>query len=171
MTINLIDQGTEYIIDEFYKKASILETFGEEMSPEDFYEEAFYDLDLIVPTICLSLPRREMSEVQSLYDAIDFSKGRNDVLLGSCTSYSENYISKNLVHEVYAFVIDLDNVTSRTLAESFTEDVLEYLLFLMELLYVCLHLGLRMRTLFKSNLLLMWEKMKYDSEMLLLKNQ
>ena len=51
------------------------------------------------------------------------------------------------------------------------EYVLEYLLFLMELLYVCLHLGLRMRTLFKSNLLLMWEKMKYDSEMLLLKNQ
>ena len=122
MAINLIDKGTEYIIDEFYRKASILETFGEEMTPEDFYEEAFYDLDLVVPTICLSLPRRAMTEVQSLYDAIDFCKGRNDVLLGSCTSYSENYISKNLVHEVYAFVIDLDNVTSRTLAESFTED-------------------------------------------------
>lgn len=93
---------------EFKKKSEILGRFGTWLNPYEFYDLLFEDLP----------ENRKIMTVQSgskykamkLEDAIEFSLGRNDVYICSSTFY-ENYKKDSFIDYIYAFVIDIDNVT------------------------------------------------------------
>ncbi len=120
--ILLKDESLDFILEQFYEKNEVLHNLGEPVSATSMYEDIFNDLDLVMPIVIID-DDSEGKKIQpmSIYDALFFSSGRNDVLMGGCT-YFNNWISKKSSHDLYTFIIDMDNVYSNTLLRALQND-------------------------------------------------
>lgn len=117
----LQDEKIEYIQEQFDEKNMVLREFGEQVNPWTFYEDVFGDMSLSLPVVILDEDIGKKIQPMELDDAIDFSMSRNDVLLGG-VAYFNNWISKKSAKEIYAFIVDMDNVYSGTLQYALQHD-------------------------------------------------
>jgi len=117
----LQDESLEYIKEQYEEKNMVLKEFGEEVSSWQMYEDIFNDLDQILPIVFIDEEEQKHIVPMSIYEAIEQSKDRNDVLMGG-SSYFNNWISKATAQDVYTFIIDMDNVYSGTLLNALRQD-------------------------------------------------
>lgn len=117
----LQDEALEYIQEQFDEKNMVLEQYGEEVSSYTFYEDLFGDTEQTVPIVFIDEEEKKHIVPMSIDEAMEQCAGRNDVLLGGCT-YFNNWISKKSAKDIYAFIIDMDNVYSGTLLNALQND-------------------------------------------------
>lgn len=117
----LQDESIEYIQEQYDEKNDILSQFGSEISSYTLYEDIFGDLYQTVPIVFIDEDENKHVVPMSIVEAIEKCEGRNDVLLGGCT-YFNNWISKRSAKDIYAFIIDMDNVYSGTLLNALQND-------------------------------------------------
>lgn len=117
----LQDEAIEYIEEQYNEKNMVLSEFGWEVSSYTLYEDIFGDLEQTVPIVFIDDDEKKHIVPMSIDEAIEQSEGRNDVLLGGCT-YFNNWISKSSAKDIYAFIIDMDNVYSGTLLNALQND-------------------------------------------------
>lgn len=117
----LQDESLEYIKEQYDEKNMVLEQFGDRVSAVAMYEDIFNDLELIMPIVILDNDQTKKIQPMAIYDALAFSSGRNDTLMGGC-SYFNNWISKKSAKEIYTFIIDYDNAYSGVLLNALQND-------------------------------------------------
>ena len=121
----LQDESLDYIKEQFDEKNTVLQTFGEQVSPWVLYEDIFGDLETVVPVVIIT--EDEAEDVgkrilpMPLEEAIERAADRNDMLLGGCT-YFNNWISKKSAKDIFTFIIDMDNVYSGTLQNALRQE-------------------------------------------------
>lgn len=99
----------------------VLSEFGREVSSYTLYEDIFGDTEQTVPIVFIDDDEKKHIVPMSIDEAMEQCEGRNDVLLGGCT-YFNNWISKRSAKDIYAFIIDMDNVYSGTLLNALQND-------------------------------------------------
>lgn len=116
----LQDEKLEYILEQYNEKNMVLGQFAEEVSSYTLYEDIFGDTSQILPVVIISDERKHIVPM-SIDEAMEQSENRNDILLGGCT-YFNNWISKKSAKDIYALIIDMDNVYSGTLLNALRND-------------------------------------------------
>ena len=117
----LQDEAIEYIEEQYNEKNMVLSEFGREVSSYTLYEDIFGDTEQTVPIVFIDDDEKKHIVPMSIDEAMEQCEGRNDVLLGGCT-YFNNWISKRSAKDIYAFIIDMDNVYSGTLLNALQND-------------------------------------------------
>lgn len=120
----LQDESLEYIKEQYEQKNMVLSEFGQEVDSWTLYEDIFYDLEQVFPIVFIDEDGTTINKhiiPMKIDEAIEQSENRNDMLLGGC-SYFNNWISKKSVKDIYAFIIDMDNVYSGTLLNALQND-------------------------------------------------
>lgn len=117
----LQDEALEYIEEQYNEKNIMLSSFGREVSSFTLYEDMFGNTEQTVPIVFIDDEEKKHIISMSIDEAIEQCEGRNDVLLGGCTYYN-NWISKRSAKDIYAFIIDMDNVYSGTLLNALQND-------------------------------------------------
>lgn len=117
----LQDEAIEYIEEQYNEKNMVLSGFGREVSSYTLYEDIFGDTEQTVPIVFIDDDEKKHIVPMSIDEAMEQCEGRNDVLLGGCT-YFNNWISKRSAKDIYAFIIDMDNVYSGTLLNALQND-------------------------------------------------
>lgn len=121
----LQDETLEYIQEQFEEKNMVLEQFGEKVSAYTLYEDIFGDTEQTIPVVFIDedADEQNMKHIvpMSIDEAMEQCEGRNDMLMGGCT-YFNNWISKKSAKDIYAFIIDMDNVYSGTLLNALQND-------------------------------------------------
>lgn len=117
----LKDEEFAVIAEEFEKKETTLQQFGEQVRPETLYEDIYTDTEQIVPVVFIDDDETKHIVKMSIDEAIEVSRDRNDVLLGG-TTYFKGYISKNTAKDILAFIIDMDNVWNGVLLAALQND-------------------------------------------------
>lgn len=117
----LQDESLEYIEEQYQEKNMVLEQFGEQVSSYTLYEDIFGDTEQTIPVVFIDDDEKKHIVPMSIEDAMEQCEGRNDVLMGGCT-YFNNWISKKSAKDIYAFIIDMDNVYSGTLLNALQQD-------------------------------------------------
>lgn len=120
----LQDESLEYIKEQYKQKNMVLAEFGQEVDAWTLYEDIFYDLEQVFPIVFIDEDGTVINKhivPMRIDEAIEQSENRNDMLLGGC-SYFNNWISKKSVKDIYAFIIDMDNVYSGTLLNALQND-------------------------------------------------
>lgn len=117
----LQDEAIEYIEEQYNEKNMVLSAFGKEVSSYTLYEDIFGDTEQTVPIVFIDDDEKKHIISMSIDEAMEQCEGRNDVLLGGCT-YFNNWISKRSAKDIYAFIIDMDNVYSGTLLNALQND-------------------------------------------------
>lgn len=117
----LQDEAIEYIEEQYNEKNMVLSEFGREVSSYTLYEDIFGDTEQTVPIVFIDDDEKKHIIPMSIDEAMEQCEGRNDVLLGGCT-YFNNWISKRSAKDIYAFIIDMDNVYSGTLLNALQND-------------------------------------------------
>ena len=120
----LQDEALEYIKEQFEEKNMVLEQFGEKVSAYTLYEDIFGDTEQTIPVVFIDEDAEQtMKHIvpMSIDEAMEQCEGRNDMLMGGCT-YFNNWISKKSAKDIYAFIIDMDNVYSGTLLNALQND-------------------------------------------------
>lgn len=107
-------QSIEYQKEQYDEKNAVLDQFGEWMDAWSMYEDIYPDMEMTMPIIIIDEEEQKHVLKMSIEEAVDTCKGRNDVLMGG-TSYFNEFVSKATAKEIYAFIIDMDNVYSGTL--------------------------------------------------------
>lgn len=122
--IMLQDEALEYIQEQYEEKNMVLAEYGEEVSHFTLYEDIFGDTEQTIPVVFIDEGEEQTTKhivPMSIDEAMEQCEGRNDVLLGGCT-YFNNWISKRSAKDIYAFIIDMDNVYSGTLLNALQND-------------------------------------------------
>lgn len=117
----LQDESLEYIREQYDEKNIVLGQFGEQVSAATFYEDIFDDTTMKLPIVIIDDDEEKRIRVMSIEDAVSFSAGRNDVLIGGC-SYFNNWISKKSAKDIYTFIVDYDNAYSGVLLKALQDD-------------------------------------------------
>ena len=117
----LQDEAIEYIEEQYNEKNMVLSEFGREVSSYTLYEDIFGDTEQTVLIVFIDDDEKKHIVPMSIDEAMEQCEGRNDVLLGGCT-YFNNWISKRSAKDIYAFIIDMDNVYSGTLLNALQND-------------------------------------------------
>lgn len=114
----LKDETVDVIQNEFERKAALLETFGEHVSPTTVYETIYGDLEQLVPVVFIDGDGDSKHVVKmSVHEALESAPGRDDILLGGST-YFKGYISKATTKDTLCFIIDMDNVWAGVLQDA-----------------------------------------------------
>lgn len=116
----LKDRPLKEIKEQFHQKDGVLSAFGEQVSAVSFYEDVFGDLELTVPVVFLDEEEGKTIRSMKIYEAIDASKGKSNVLMTGTTFFNE-WMSKKSAKDIHAFIVDLDNVYSGTLQNMFND--------------------------------------------------
>lgn len=117
----LADEPLEYRLEQYGDKNSILEEFGEPVSAWTMYEDIFGDMEQLMPIVIIDEDEQKHLVKMSIEEAVETARGRNDVLMGGCTYFKE-FVSKQTAKDIYAFIIDMDNVYSGILLRAFQRD-------------------------------------------------
>lgn len=105
----LKDEPFDYRLDQYQQKNNVLLSFGEQVSATTLYEDIFDDLDLLMPIIIIDEEESKHVVKMTIQEAISCAEGRNDVLMGGVTYFKE-FVSKATAKNIYALIIDMDNV-------------------------------------------------------------
>lgn len=97
---------------EFKQKEAILADYGDWLSCWSFYAEVFHDADPALRVMVVEAGRRFVA--LPLEDAIEYSWGRDDVYI-SAVHFWDDCKKDDLIDYIYAFVVDLDNLSPRWL--------------------------------------------------------
>ena len=117
----LKDEKLSVIENEFKKKTEILNEYGEWVDGFTLYEDMFGDLDRVVPVVLIDDDETKHMMKMTVDEALDYSENRNDILLGGCT-YFKGFVSKATAKDIYAFIIDMDNVWAGVLKTALMND-------------------------------------------------
>lgn len=120
----LQDEALEYIQEQYEEKNMVLAGYGEEVSSVTLYEDIFGDTEQTIPVVFICEEDEQTTKhivPMSIDEAMEQCEDRNDMLMGGCT-YFNNWISKKSAKDVYAFIIDMDNVYSGTLLNALRQD-------------------------------------------------
>lgn len=117
----LQDEDLDFIQKQYDEKNGVLAAFGEQVSASTLYEDIFGDLEIEVPVVILDADQDKHIVPMQLWDAIEKSAGRNDMLVGGCT-YFKNWISKKTARDIYTLIIDMDNVYAGLLEDALNDD-------------------------------------------------
>ena len=120
----LQDEALEYIQEQYEEKNMVLAAYGEEVSPYTLYEDIFGDTEQTIPVVFIDEGEEHTTKhivPMSIDEAMEQCEDRNDMLMGGCT-YFNNWISKKSAKDIYAFIIDMDNVYSGTLLNALQND-------------------------------------------------
>ena len=117
----LKDEKLSVIENEFKKKTEILNEYGEWVDGFTLYEDMFGDLDRVVPVVLIDDEETKHMMKMTVDEALDYSENRNDILLGGCT-YFKGFVSKATAKDIYAFIIDMDNVWAGVLKTALMND-------------------------------------------------
>jgi hypothetical protein len=117
----LKDEPIEYIQEQFEEKNMVLDGACEQVSPYEFYEDIFGDIETVLPVVIIEDDETKHIQAMSISDALVLGQARNDVLIGGCT-YFNNWISKKSAREIHSFIIDLDNAYSGTILYALQHD-------------------------------------------------
>lgn len=107
----LKDEPFEYRLEQYEGKNMVLSQFGESCSAATFYEDIFGDTDMLMPIVVIDDDEQKHMVKMTIAEAVEMANGRNDVLMGGCTYFKE-FVSKATAKDIYAFIIDMDNVYS-----------------------------------------------------------
>lgn len=110
-------ESIEYQKEQYDDKNTILSEFGDWVSATTFYEDIFGDEDIIMPIVIIDDDEEKHIVKMSIGEAIEQSRGRNDILMGG-TTYFNGFISKSTAQNIYSFIVDMDNVYSGVLLRS-----------------------------------------------------
>lgn len=112
----LKDERLDIIQREYERKATLLDSYGECVSPVTVYEDIYGDLDQLVPVVLIDGDTKHIVKM-SVYEALDMAPERDDILLGG-TTYFKEYVSKATARDTLCFIIDMDNVWSGVLEDA-----------------------------------------------------
>lgn len=107
-------QPIEYQKEQYDEKNMVLEQFGEWVRPWDMYEDIYPDMEMLMPIVIIDEDEEKHVLKMTIEEAVEMCRGRNDVLMGG-SSYFNEFVSKATAKNIYAFIIDMDNVYSGTL--------------------------------------------------------
>lgn len=107
----------EYQKEQYDDKNTVLSEFGDWVSAATLYEDIFGDEDIIMPIVIIDDDEEKHIVKMSIGEAIEQSRGRNDILMGG-TTYFNSFISKATAQNIYSFIVDMDNVYSGVLLRS-----------------------------------------------------
>ena len=116
----LQDESLDYIREQYDEKNMVLAEYGEEVSSYTLYEDIFEDTAQTIPVVFIDDDNKHIVPM-TIDEALGLCEARNDVLMGGCT-YFNNWISKKSAKDIYAFIIDMDNVYSGTLLNALRND-------------------------------------------------
>ena len=117
----LQDEDLETIEDEFQKKTALLADFGEWVDGVTLYEDIFGDLDQVMPVVFIDESEKKHMVKMTINEALAQAENRNDILLGGSTYFKE-FVSKTTAKDIYAFIIDMDNVWAGVLRRALQND-------------------------------------------------
>ena len=117
----LRDEAIAYQKEQYDEKNEILRSFGEQVSAVALYEDIFGDIDRVMPIVIIDEDEQKHIVKMTIDEAISYSEGRNYVLMGG-TVYFNQFISKATAKEIYALIIDMDNVYSGILQLALQND-------------------------------------------------
>lgn len=117
----LKDEPIEYRHEQYEEKNRILAANGEQVSARTMYEDIFPSLDIVMPIVRINEEEEKHIEKMTIDKALEQAKGKNDMLLGGSTYFNE-FVSKDTAKDIYAFVIDMDNVYAGILLLIFKND-------------------------------------------------
>lgn len=117
----LKDEPLEYRLQQYEEKNDVLEQFGEPVSAWTLYEDIFGDMERLMPIVVIDEDEQKHLIRMTIEEAVELAQGRNDVLMGGCTYFKE-FVSKQTAKDIYAFIIDMDNVYSGILLRAFQND-------------------------------------------------
>lgn len=107
-----IQMTTELIREEFKAKNTILEQHGTWLSPWDFYDLLFPELD--EEQRVMIVEAKVKYKAMTLGEAIELGVGRDDIYIAPAT-YHEDYYDTDFLDYLYAIVVDVDYVRPGTL--------------------------------------------------------
>lgn len=99
---------------EFLQKEVILSEYGAWLSGPDFYEEVFHGAADDARVMVVEAGKRFVAMKRE--DALDFCQGRDDVYF-SAVHFYDDYKNDDFIDYIYAFVIDLDNLSPKWLRD------------------------------------------------------
>jgi len=114
-------QPIEIQKEQYDEKNAVLDQFGEWVDAWTLYEDIYPNMDMLMPVIIIDEEEQKHVLKMTVEEAIDRCKGHNDVLMGGA-SYFNEFVSKTTAKEIYAFIIDMDNVYSGTLIRALQHD-------------------------------------------------
>lgn len=125
----LKDEKIEYIEEQFNEKNNLLAKYGVAVSAKEMYQDIFGDLNIVAPVVIIDdEDTDENNDAKTKHilpmpisNAVELAVGRNDMLLGGST-YFNNWIGKKSAKDIYAFIIDMDNVYSGPLLMALERD-------------------------------------------------
>lgn len=109
--VRLKDEPIEYRLQQYEEKNDVLDAFGESVSSWTLYEDIFGDMHQLMPIVVIDDDEQKHILKMTVEEAVAMAQGRNDVLMGGCTYFKE-FVSKQTARDIYAFIIDMDNVYS-----------------------------------------------------------
>ncbi|MGL5254000.1 MAG: hypothetical protein ACRC9L_03165 [Brevinema sp.] len=118
---SLKDEPIEYRKEQYDEKNMVLSQFGESVSAITMYEDIFDDTSLLMPVVVIDENEEKHMVKMTIDEAIEQARGRNDILLGGATYFKE-FVSKGTAKDIYAFIIDMDNVYSGILLRALQHD-------------------------------------------------
>lgn len=97
-------------IELYNRKTEMMDALLEQIDVYTFYEELFFDLELVVPVI--KFDEEEGNRIHScqVNEAIETAENQDNYLLGSCT-YFNDFVSRKTARDIYGFIVDLDGVS------------------------------------------------------------
>lgn len=99
---------------EFHQKDSILTEYGTWVNNQDFYDYVFEGAPAESRVMVVEAGNRFVAMRRE--DALDFSIGRSDVYI-SAVHFYDDYKNDDFIDYIYAFVIDLDNLSPKWLSD------------------------------------------------------
>lgn len=117
----LRDESVEYRLEQYNEKNMILDANGERVSARTMYEDIFPSLDMVMPVVHIDEDEEKHIVKMTIEEALERSIGRNDMLLGGSTFFN-GFVSKATAKDIYAFIIDMDNVYAGILLLAFRNE-------------------------------------------------
>ena len=117
----LKDESVEYRLEQYNEKNMILDANGERVSARTMYEDIFPSLDMVMPVVHIDEDEEKHIVKMTIEEALERSIGRNDMLLGGSTFFN-GFVSKATAKDIYAFIIDMDNVYAGILLLAFKNE-------------------------------------------------
>lgn len=117
----LKDESIEYRLEQYNEKNMILDANGARVSARTMYEDIFPSLDMVMPIVRIDEDEEKHIVKMTIEEALERSSGRNDMLLGGSTYFNE-FVSKATAKDIYAFIIDMDNVYAGILLLAFKNE-------------------------------------------------
>ena len=106
---------------EFTKKNEILNRYCEPSAPLDYYADLYGDSNTNIPYVA-EIGDKHIQKAQDVETLLQIAMFRSDMYVYSC-SFFNGYVREKLLNQLFAFVVDLDGVSSSDLNLMMTSEI------------------------------------------------